>query len=102
MFGLDIDEQARPDHDENWSTVEEEVSQILKNLRGLTRHTQHAPERCNLPNCNEDAPRYAIELDVLPQYASPNPFFQQKTVEQRKLIDTIKEEQRKPVFNHPS
>jgi hypothetical protein len=64
--------ERRARTDDAWSEAEEQVSQILRNLRGLSLHSNSERQsyldndRSQLPNMDADTARYAIELDVLP------------------------------------
>ena len=76
------------------------MSQILRNLRGLSLHQNPERqsyldnERSQLPNMAEDTARYAIELDVLPQFSAPVPFFVSSRADaaRRPSLEEIKEQ----------
>lgn len=59
----------------NWSREEEEVSQTLRNLRGLSINNggsppaNPAPHQANVLNLQQQSHRYRIELDVGQQFA---------------------------------
>ena len=78
----------------NWSREEEEVSQTLRNLRGLTVNgggnaaAMQAPHQGAHPNIPQPDCRYRIELDISRQFAENNN--QQNLAQAKKSIEQIK------------
>jgi hypothetical protein len=64
----------------NWSREEEEVSQILRNLRGLSAHASNPPLQPN-PGALGVPPnqsyRYRIEMEVCSHFSGSNPLLSQ-------------------------
>jgi hypothetical protein len=96
---------ARGSHDfgPNWSQEEEEVSQILRNLRGLAQNGAAAGPEPNPHAPGQVAPqplnhRYRIELEVASQFKDRR----QQLAQAKKSIEQIKQEQAKPSNNQVS
>lgn len=87
----------------NWSQEEEEVSLILRNLRGLAQNSGGAGPELNPHAPGQVAPqplnhRYRIELEVASQFKDSR----QQLVQAKKSIEQIKQEQAKPANNQVS